>query len=162
MILFPTGGGGEAGGGQVSWSGSVEAVSQWSAAMLVQEYDISGTRMSRLSGHESVRQTSPPPRYFKHAGRPASRNGRQQVLHSVAAAYPRSTRLSAMPATSFPFPPQAPCQWRRQRVDVQKLCNMCVCFHCHGTSSYHTTNTKPYKFPMHCSKCVSFWGDFVL
>ena len=25
-------------------------------------------------------------------------------------------------------------------------------------SSYHTTNTKPYKFPMHCSKCVSFWG----
>jgi len=26
-------------------------------------------------------------------------------------------------------------------VDVQKLCNMCVCFHCHGTSSYHTTNT---------------------
>jgi len=55
-------------------------------------------------------------------------------------------------------------QWRRQRgssplwVDVQKLCNMCVCFHCHGTSSYHTTNTKPYKFPMHCSKRVSFWG----
>ena len=41
---------------------------------------------------------------------------------------------------------------------------ICVCFHCHGTSSYHTTNTKPYKFPMHCSKCVSFWGggDFVL
>ena len=112
----------------MSWSGSVEAVSQWSAAMLVQEYDISGTRTSRLSGHESVRQTSPPsppPRYFKHAARPASRNGRQQVLR-VAAAYPRSTRLSAMPATSFPFPPQAPYQWRCQRVDVQKLCNMCV------------------------------------
>ena len=35
---------------------------------------------------------------------------------------------------------------------------ICVCFHCHGTSSYHTTNTKPYKFPMHCSKRVSFWG----
>ena len=34
---------------------------------------------------------------------------------------------------------------------------ICVCFHCHGTSSYHTTNTNPYKFPMHCSKCVSFW-----
>jgi len=35
---------------------------------------------------------------------------------------------------------------------------ICVCFHCHGTSSYHKTNTKPYKFPLHCSKCVSFWG----
>ena len=35
---------------------------------------------------------------------------------------------------------------------------ICVCFHCHGTSSYHKTNTKPYKFPMRCSKCVSFWG----
>ena len=35
---------------------------------------------------------------------------------------------------------------------------ICVCFHRHGTSSYHTTTTKPYKFPMHCSKCVSFWG----
>jgi len=42
---------------------------------------------------------------------------------------------------------RTPCnQWRRQGgsfslwVDVQKLCNMCA-FHCHGTSSYHTTNT---------------------
>jgi len=35
---------------------------------------------------------------------------------------------------------------------------ICVCFHCHGTSSCHKTNTKPYKFPLHCSKCVSFWG----
>jgi len=35
---------------------------------------------------------------------------------------------------------------------------ICVCCHCHGSSSYRTTNTKPYKFPMHCSKCVSFWG----
>ena len=41
-------------------------------------------------------------------------------------------------------------QWRHQGgrgeasplwADVQKLCNMCVCSHCHGTSSYHTTNT---------------------
>jgi len=41
-------------------------------------------------------------------------------------------------------------QWRHQGgrgeasplwVDVQKLCNMCVWFHCHGTSLYHTTNT---------------------
>jgi len=35
---------------------------------------------------------------------------------------------------------------------------ICVSFHCHGTSSYEKTNTKPYKFPMHCSKCDSFWG----
>jgi len=35
---------------------------------------------------------------------------------------------------------------------------ICVCFHCHGTSSYHTIKNEPYKFPMHCSKCVSFWG----
>ena len=46
-----------------------------------------------------------------------------------------------------------PCGWTSKNYVI------CVCFHCHGTSSYHTTNTKPYKFPMHCSKCVSFWGN---
>jgi len=59
-------------------------------------------------------------------------------------------------------------QWRRQRGGrrgsfppygwMSKNYVICVCFHCRGTSSYHTTNTKPYKFPMRCSKCVSFWG----
>ena len=40
---------------------------------------------------------------------------------------------------------------------------ICVCFHCHGTSSYRTTNTEPYKFPMHCSKIMcQLLGDFVL
>ena len=59
-------------------------------------------------------------------------------------------------------------QWHRQGGEggeafppygwMSKNYVICVCFHCRGTSSYHTTNTKPYKFPMHCSKCVSFWG----
>jgi len=59
-------------------------------------------------------------------------------------------------------------QWRRQSGGrggeaspygwTSKNYVICVCFHCHGSSSYHTTNTKPYRFPMHCSKCVSFWG----
>ena len=52
-------------------------------------------------------------------------------------------------------------QWRRQRGKGEappQTYIICVCFHCHRTSSYHKTNTKPYKFPMHCSKCVSFWG----
>jgi len=58
-------------------------------------------------------------------------------------------------------------QWRRQGGGGGKLPPygwtsknyvIRVCFHCRGTSSYHTTNTKPYKFPTHCSKCLSFWG----
>jgi len=77
--------------------------------------------------------------------------------------------------TSRPPPPLARqpilcyyyAQWRRQGGErgggsfpygwTSKNHVICVCFHCHGTSSYHTTNTKPYKFPMHCGKCVSFW-----
>jgi len=63
------------------------------------------------------------------------------------------------------------CQWRRQRgvkggsfplwVDVQKLCNMCVMNvrkDRQAANLLKSYRTKPYKFPMHWSKCVSFWG----
>jgi len=71
------------------------------------------------------------------------------------------TLLLRLSLKTFLFFPQ----WRLQRGGklppygwTSKNYVICVCFNCHGTSSYHTTNTKPYKFPMHCSKCVSFWG----
>ena len=41
-------------------------------------------------------------------------------------------------------------------VDVQKLCNMCVLSL--SWNFFVSHRSKPYKFPMHCSKCVSFWG----
>ena len=48
-------------------------------------------------------------------------------------------------------------------VDVQKLCN--VCFHCHGTSSYHTTNTmhgRRAKSHVDTQTIQPGLGDFVL
>jgi len=41
-------------------------------------------------------------------------------------------------------------------VDVQKLCNMCVLSL--SWNFFVSHRTKPYTFPMHCSKCVSLWG----
>jgi len=41
-------------------------------------------------------------------------------------------------------------------VDVQKLCNKCA-FTVIELLRITPYQPKPYKFPMHCSKCVSFW-----
>ena len=46
-------------------------------------------------------------------------------------------------------------------VDVQKLCNMRVMNvrkDRQAANLLKSYRTKPYKFPMHWSKCVSFWG----
>jgi len=78
-----------------------------------------------------------------------------------------STKKIGWSATTKVAFPQSRFQWRRQRgergelpllwVDVQKLCNMYVM---NVRKDRQTANplksyrTKPYKFPMHCSKCV--------
>jgi len=43
------------------------------------------------------------------------------------------------------------------RVDVQKLWNRPMCVLSLSWNFFVSLRTKPYKFPMHCSKCVSFW-----
>ena len=119
------------------------------------EIGTSGPRTGDLS---SRKFHSPSP--LRHQATQINANHRPNAnsvpVTLTANTYPIARERMSPPGGRGSFPPMG---------GLQKLCNMCVCFHCHGTSSYHTTNTlqgRRAKSHVDTRTIQPGLGDFVL
>ena len=81
----------------------------------------------------------------------------RSALTAAAAAAAAAAYSGAARGKGGSFPP--PYGWTSKNYVI------CVCFHCHGTSSYHTTNTlqgRRAKSHVDTQKIQPGLGDFVL